>query len=262
MCLRVAHTFTPKRYVFLSVLSLIIILRAGEQVKGKYLQGISFPKAFSSLSNSGQWFASGFFFGLKGEGMWDDKGLGFFFFLSLPARPEQSALGVCPSPANLRQSRSPWCIRTHGRVPGHDAAVGGSATPTGQAARVHAVREELLVGERAPDSRADPHRGEALRVQRVRASLHHQGQPEGECPQGVGREAGARCPRHLMPWKVLLREAWEQHHVIAIKSQVSPEPDMAAVRLAGGRRRGNGTRGPEKPLGPRHTVFSFFFFFF
>lgn len=68
VCLRVAHTFTPKRYVFLSVLSLIIILRAGEQVKGKYLQGVSFPKAFSSLSNSGQWFASGFFFWLEGRG--------------------------------------------------------------------------------------------------------------------------------------------------------------------------------------------------
>lgn len=84
-------------------MSLIIILRAGEQVKGKYLQGVRFPKAFSSLSNSGQWFASGFFFGLKGEGMWDDKDLGFFFFsLCLPGRSSLPSAFVRAQPTYVK----------------------------------------------------------------------------------------------------------------------------------------------------------------
>lgn len=77
---------------------------------------------------------------------------------------------------------------------------------------MRAVREELLVGERAPDPRADPHRREALRVQRVRPSLHHQGQPEGESPPpGFSREDGAGWRQRLWRcWTVCPREAWDR----------------------------------------------------
>uniref|UniRef100_A0A3B3DZS6 Zinc finger and BTB domain containing 22a n=1 Tax=Oryzias melastigma TaxID=30732 RepID=A0A3B3DZS6_ORYME len=53
-------------------------------------------------------------------------------------------------------------------------------TPIGEAAQLQRVWEELLLGQCPADPRAHAHRGETVRLLRLRESLHHQRQPEGE----------------------------------------------------------------------------------
>ena len=98
------------------------------------------------------------------------------------------------SPSPLAQPPPPSILSSH-QQPGNDQPAGGRAPPPhAQAAQLPRLREELLLGQRPADPRAHAHRGEALRLLRLRPGLHHQGQPEGSPPPrlpGGGRPAGA-----------------------------------------------------------------------
>ena len=113
-------------------------------------------------------------------------------------RSEQRFVDIYPSPADLCQSWSSWWVcGSRDRVPRYDAFASGSAPTTGQAARLHEVWEELLIGQRASEPRADSQRGEALRVQHMWARFHRQRQLDGPLLTRGANSSSARRGRKL-----------------------------------------------------------------